>query len=100
MIRTETQLDQRPRIRSDLGLPAVCSLILHQGFLRRLVPSPRRLAAQVMLTNERTLYGLGALRVNAPLSVRMRSGLAALCAGLAGMFLGRRVAGGRMLGRG
>ena len=84
VVRAQTELDQRSRIRSELGLPAIVSLELGQRIFGGLVPNASWLAAKVMLLNQRALDLAGAFLIDRALSVRMRR---ALCAGL-GMMLG------------
>ena len=49
MVGAEAELDERPRVGRDLGLPAVVRLVLGQGVFGGLVPNAGRLAAEVML---------------------------------------------------
>ena len=71
VVRTQTELDQGPRIWSELGLPAVVGLELGQRIFGVLVPNARRLAAKVMLLNQRALDLAGALLIDGALSVSM-----------------------------
>src|ERR1035438_7238830 len=82
VVGAETQLDQRPRIRSDPGLPAVVSLIPGEGILRLLVPNAARSAAHVVLADKGALDGLGAFGVDTALCVRPRRALGAVFAGM------------------
>ena len=84
VVRPQTQLDQGPRVGSELGLPAVVSLELGQGIFGGLVPNASGLAAEVMLLNQRALDFAGAFLIDRALPVRMGC---ALGAGL-GMMLG------------
>ena len=62
--RTQSQLDQSARVGNGLVLPAVVRLELAQRVFGGRVPFSGRLAAQVMLLDERFLNLLGALGIN------------------------------------
>jgi hypothetical protein len=68
--RPQSKIDQRPRIRHRLRLPAVIGLIAPQRVFASLVPGPRRFTRQVMLSNERLLDFLCALGIDFLLSPR------------------------------
>lgn len=50
--RSESQLDQRSRIRNGLVLPAIVLLKTPHGVLAGLIPFARGFSAQVMLPNQ------------------------------------------------
>ena len=97
VIGAQAQLDQRPRIRRQLGLPAVVGLVLGQRILGGLVPKAGRLARQVMLLNQSALDRAGALLVDSALSVGLRALRYGLRAVL-GMTFGAGSGGGMRLG--
>jgi hypothetical protein len=52
LARTQSQLDQRPRIRNFLGLPAMVALIAAHGVFALLVPGAAGFAAQIVFADE------------------------------------------------
>ncbi len=69
MVGSQAQLDERPGIGRQLGLPAIGGLVAGQGVAGGRVPGAGRLAAKVMLANEGALNFRGALLVDAALTV-------------------------------
>ncbi len=69
VIRSQAELNQRSRVRSELGLPAVVSLIFDQRVFRGFVPSAAGLASEVMLLNQGALDLAGAVLIDTALSV-------------------------------
>src|SRR5215470_795315 len=64
VVRTQSQPNQRARIRHALVLPALVRLITSHRLLSRVVPFSRRLAAQVVLARQRFLDVTAALAIN------------------------------------
>src|SRR5215469_18022373 len=64
LVWSETQFDQRARVRNDLCLPPVGSLKTNHGILGSLVPDSVRLSCQVMLANQRFLYLPRSIRIH------------------------------------
>src|ERR1019366_9205598 len=73
MIGSQAQFDQRPRVRRQLGLPAIGRLVAGHGVAGGLVPSAGGPAGKVMLPNEGALDLQGALLVDPALTVGTRS---------------------------
>lgn len=61
MVGTESQLDDRARIRGDLGLPSVISLITGHGLLRARVPLAGGRAVKIFFADQRLLNFGGAV---------------------------------------
>jgi len=72
LARSQTQLDQRPRIGDLLALPAMIRLISSHGFFAGLIPAARGFARQIMLADQSFLNGLGSLGVDFLLAPRPR----------------------------
>src|ERR1035438_9006538 len=64
VVWTESQFDERPRIRSHNALPALVGLVPLHRFLRRVVPDAGRTSIEVVLSQQRILNIVGALRIN------------------------------------
>ena len=79
LVRSESQSNERPRIGSSFGLPAVVGLILLHRRLGSAVPHAGGFSAQVMFANEGGLDLRGALRVNLLLAAFARACLFGLC---------------------
>ena len=61
---TETQLDQRPRVRYGLALPTLIRLVTAHGLFAGLVPGARGFSAQVVLADQGFLNCLSSLGVD------------------------------------
>src|SRR5438094_3999165 len=75
LVRPQPKTDQRTRIRDLFRLPSLGCLITAHRFLSRYIPSPGRLAAQVVLADERCLNLSRPLVINRCLSAFMALGL-------------------------
>lgn len=82
VVRPEAEADQSPRIRNALVLPALVGLVTTHRLLGRVIPFARRLAAQVVLTNQRFLDLTAALGVNCLLPSGLTCLLAAVVLGI------------------
>src|SRR5258706_7667213 len=78
MARPEPQAEQRARVGHSLRWPAMIGLIAPHGVFTGLIPGSARLAAQVVLANQRFLDRLCALGINLLLAPRGRLSLAVL----------------------
>jgi hypothetical protein len=68
LARSQTQFDQRARVRHRLALPAVICLVAAHGLFARLIPGACRFSAHVMLADEGFLNRLRPLGVDFLLS--------------------------------
>ena len=75
VVRPLPKTDQRTRIRDLFRLPSLGCLITAHRLLSRYIPSPGRLAAQVVLADERCLNLSRPLVVNRCLSALVALGL-------------------------
>jgi len=67
----QAKIDKSAGIGNGLALPAVIRLKLAHGFFAGLIPAPGRLIrTQIVLTNQRLLNFLCAIRVNLLLATR------------------------------
>ena len=71
VVGTEAKFDESPRIGSDLGLPALIGLEFEHRGLGVAVPFGTRLAAQIMLPDERLLNSCNTLRINGLLTMHL-----------------------------
>jgi hypothetical protein len=88
----EAEFDQRARVGDSLVLPAIVGLESPQGVFRGGIPFSGRLAAEVVLTNERFLDLVSAVGINLLLPFYLfralslaRSGLARGCSRVRGV---------------